>query len=120
MFKTIDDVPTGVVAVTALGVIHAQDYETVLIPKIQAALEHTDKVSVLLHFGPEFGGYAFGAVWEDMVFGVSHWRAFRKIAVVSDVDWIRHAVGLFAPILPAQVKVFPNKALHAAKDWITA
>jgi SpoIIAA-like len=50
---------------------------------------------------------------------IANWRKFRRIAVVSDVGWIRDAVRLFAPFFPHDVRIFPSAELAAARTWLT-
>jgi hypothetical protein len=45
-------------------------------------------------------------------------RAWEKIAVVSDIDWIRFAGNAFRFAMPAHMKVFSNRQLAAARAWI--
>ena len=59
-------------------------------------------------------------MWSDARIGIKHLTRFSRVAVVSDVPWIRHAVRLFAPMMPAEVDVFADGELEAAKAWISA
>jgi hypothetical protein len=38
--------------------------------------------------------------------------------VVTDVDWVGHAVNAFGFLMPAQVRVFPNSEASEARAWI--
>ena len=49
----------------------------------------------------------------------NHDAEFKKIAVVSDVSWIRHSVKLFAPLIPGQTQLFANADIDSAKEWIS-
>ena len=51
---------------------------------------------------------------------MKHLTGFGRVAVVSDVGWIRHAVRAFAPLMPAEVHVFGDDALAEAKAWVAA
>jgi hypothetical protein len=42
------------------------------------------------------------------------------VAVVTEVGWISRSVRVFAPLIPGEVRVFPDAELDAAKDWISA
>ena len=37
-----------------------------------------------------------------------------KVAVVTDIGWIRHAMRLFPTMIPAEVQVFSDSALDEA------
>jgi len=40
--------------------------------------------------------------------------------VVTDQAWIRHSVGLFAHLMPGEVKVFSVADEADASEWLTA
>jgi hypothetical protein len=47
-----------------------------------------------------------------------HLGDFSKIAVVSDIEWVRQSVKLFAPFMPAPVQIFHNSDIENANLWI--
>lgn len=57
-------------------------------------------------------------MWDDAKVGLAHLRAWEKIAVVTDVDWIRGALGILRFLIPCPVKMFSNSEFAEAKDWI--
>jgi hypothetical protein len=48
---------------------------------------------------------------------VKHHSAFKRIAVVSDKDWVAHAVHAFAWMVPGELAVFGLDDLERAKEW---
>ena len=118
MFEIIDGLPDGVVGVSASGTISSGDYETTLIPAIDAALETSGKVALLFVFGDDFAGYTAGAAFDDMRLGVRNLTSFRRIAIVSDNEWLRNGVAAMAYLMPGKSKGFSQEDLAAAKEWI--
>jgi hypothetical protein len=116
----IDGLPRDVVAIRATGTITARDYEEELLPAIRQRLEEHDRLKLLYHLGDDFDGCTAGAIWDDAKFGLLHLSDFSRVAMVSDVDWIRHATKLFAPLLRGEVQLFSNDELEDAKHWIKA
>ncbi len=116
----IDGLPRDVVALSASGTITARDYEETILPEIDLRLKEHDRVKLLYHLGDAFDGCSAGAVWDDARYGLVHLADFSRIALVSDVDWIRHSMKLFAPLARGQVHVFHNDELDEAKRWIKA
>ena len=55
-------------------------------------------------------------MWDDAKVGFAHLRAWEKIAIVTDVNWIRGAVGIFRFLMPCPVKMPPNSQFAGAKD----
>lgn len=119
MFKPIQGLPPGVLAIEAIGKVTHQDYQEVLIPAAEALLAK-GPISVLFVAGPDFAGYDLEALWDDAEFGVKHWRDFTRIAVVSDVAWLRAAVSMFKPFFRGEVGLFRVSELAEAKEWIAA
>lgn len=118
---TLDSsVPDYVVAVNVSGEVDADDYEKVLIPALDSALKIHNRISVLYHLTPEFTGFTSGAMWDDAKLGIAHWKAWEKIAVVTDNEWFAHSTRMFSFIIPGTVKVFANAELSQARIWIEA
>ena len=120
MLETISGLPDSVIGVTAKGRVTRKDYETVLIPAVEAALKRHDKLRLYYELGPEFTGIDPGAVLEDFEVGMRHLPHWEKLAVVTDVEWIRQAVNAFAFMIHGTVKIFPASQARAARDWIAA
>ncbi|MGE5321206.1 MAG: STAS/SEC14 domain-containing protein [Hyphomicrobiaceae bacterium] len=120
MIEPIPNLPEHVVGFTASGQVTASDYETVLVPAIEAALAEHARLRLLYQLGPAFTGFTAGAMWDDLKLGVSHLKAWEKIAVVTDLDWIAGATRLFGFAMPCPVRVFANNAIGEATDWIAA
>ena len=107
----------------SFGNITSEDYETVLIPAVEEKLKNSDKVRLLYHLGEEFEGFQAGAMWDDAKVGLAHITEWEKIAIVTDVNWIRHAGKIFGFAIetmsaPGDVKVFHNYEIDVAIKWI--
>jgi SpoIIAA-like len=120
VLSLIEDLPQGVVGVEAQGVVSAGDYEAVLVPALEAAIANSPdgKASVLYVAGHEFPDYTVGALWQDTKFGFGHMRAWRRIAIVTDADWLHKAVHALAWLIPGEAHVFPTEDVHAARAWV--
>jgi len=118
MIEVLPDYPDNVLAITASNNISGEDYESIIIPAIEAKVETHGKIRLLYHLGPEFTGFDAAAMWEDTTTGLKHFTDFEKIAFVSDVDWINHMVSAFGFMIPCPVKVFSGGKLSEASDWI--
>jgi hypothetical protein len=120
MLELLPDLPPNVVGVRAVGDVEDDDYDDVLIPAVEKALEGRDKIRLLYVLGPEFDEYEADAVWEDAKFGAHHLFDFERVAVVTDATWISRGVRWFAFAIPGKVKVFPMDSLVEAEAWIVA
>ena len=119
-FIVIDGLPNDVLALDARGLIASVDYEKTLIPLVEKKLERHNKLKLLLVAGTYFDGFSEGAIWDDARFGMSHLTTFSKMALVTDVDWLRRSAKLFGILLPTELMVFNLADLNDAKEWIAA
>ena len=119
MMDIIENMPGNVVAVSVQEQVTGDDYENVLTPLVAEKLKDNDKIRMLYHMGPAFTGFTAAALWDDAKLGVSHIRAFEKVAVVSDVHWVAHAVKIFGVFVPCPVKLYANEAMDDAKAWVS-
>jgi len=119
MIRRIEGLPEGVLGFQAQGRVSASDYATVLTPAVEVAFKQRDKLRLLYQIGPEFTGFDAGAAWDDMRVGLKHYLSWEKLALVSDVEWIRSSAALFGALMPAQVRIFANGELEAAKRWVS-
>ena len=118
MLARIDGLPDGVIGLRVVGRLTADDYKTELEPAVNAVVAAGRKVRLLLELGRSYEGIDPGAMAADLGFGSEHFRAFERLAVVTDIDWIRGGAGLFGPLMPGEVRVFAVGELEAAKTWI--
>jgi hypothetical protein len=49
--------------------------------------------------------------------GVDHLRKWKRVALVTDVDWMTNLVKLFGWMSPGEVKHFPLADRDAAMTW---
>lgn len=120
MMKRLANLPDNVVGISASGQIDAKDYETVLIPAIDSALQKHKRIRVLYLLTKDFESFTTGAMWDDARLGFAHVQAWERVAVVTDVHWVANATRMFAFLLPGLVKVFSNEQQSDAEKWIAA
>jgi hypothetical protein len=114
----LTDLPAGVIGFEASGKLQAEDYRDVLLPAVERAAAAGDVRIVIVI--SEFDGVTAGAVWEDLRMGIEHMRGWKRIALVTDVDWMRHMTSLFGWMTPGEVKHFPLAAKADALIWVSS
>ena len=118
MIRMLNDVPAGVVGFEVSGKIQAEDYRDVVVPAVERAAEAGD-VRFLIVF-PDFEGMSGGAMWQDLKLGMQHLRAWKRIALVTDVDWMSHLTALFGWMTPGETKVFSLDQRDEAIKWVAS
>jgi hypothetical protein len=120
MIERVPGLPDNVVGFVAKGRVTKKDYDEALTPVVEQAVKRHAKIRCYYELGTEFTGMDAGAFWEDFKVGVGHLTRWEKVAVVTDVDWIRHAVSVFRFLMPGEVKLFPTDKAAEARSWIAA
>lgn len=118
MIKAVPELPGNLLGFEVSGTVSANDYETVIIPAVDAAVAEDRKLRLLYQVTPEFEKFDFGAIWEDARVGLQHYTSWDRIAVVTDVSWLRSAVSAFGFMVPGQVRLFDNDQIEDAKNWL--
>ncbi len=119
MIEMLEGFPESVVAAVAKGRLTKRDYDETLVPAIEAAFKRREKVRCYYELGREFSGMDAGAAWEDFRVGVAHLSSWERVAIVTDVDWIRLAMNAFRFLVPGEIRVFPTGEASEARRWIT-
>ena len=119
MIELLKGFPDDVVAIACHGEVTRKDYDTVLIPAVEKALKSHDKVRLLYEIGPDFASYDAGAAWEDLKVGMEHFSRWERVAVITDIEWMKLAMRLFSVFLPGTMRVYPTADAANARLWIT-
>jgi SpoIIAA-like len=115
MMKELSDLPAGVIGFESSGKIQAEDYRDVVLPVLERAAAAGEVRFVIVM--RDFGGMSGGAVWQDLKVGIEHLRAWKRIALVTDITWIRDMTSLFGWMTPGEVKTFHLTELDEAVAW---
>ena len=65
MIEEITGLPTGTLGFRVSGNVTGDDYDNVLTPAIDKAIEEFDRIKLLAQIGPDFKGYSLDAAWDD-------------------------------------------------------
>jgi len=116
MIKELEDLPRGVIGFEASGKLEASDYRDVILPALVRAAESGEVRFVIVM--RDFQGMSGGALWQDLKVGIEHFRAWKKIGLVTDIEWMTHLTSLFGWMTPGQVRTFPLAEFDEATAWV--
>jgi hypothetical protein len=119
MIELIADLPGGTVGFAFRGEIRADDVDQVLLPGIEQAIGEYDRIKALLLFGDDFERFTLEAAWDDTSLGLRHWNGFERLAVVSDVGWLRQGVRALGLVVPYPVRLFRDAERDGARRWLS-
>jgi hypothetical protein len=116
VIEELQDLPNGVVGFQTSGKVEATDYRDVVLPALERAFA-AGEVRFLIVM-TDFKGMSGGALWQDLKVGVEHLRGWKRIAVVTDIEWVTHLTGLFGWMTPGETKTFSLDQQEEAIAWV--
>lgn len=119
MIEPLLGFPDDVLAFRYTGHVTKGDYDDVLVPAIMKALETQKTLRVYCEVNSDFSGLDAGAVWEDLKVGVGHLTRWERLAIVTDIEWIRQTLRVFSFIMPCPMRAFPTSEAAGARAWVT-
>jgi hypothetical protein len=121
VIEPLEGMPDGTIGFRATGRVSADEYRDVLLPSMRAAAQAGD-VRMVFAVGPDFERFELGALAQDtkagITLGLGHPHAWKRTALVTDVDWIAKALHMFAWLAPGEVKLYELGGLEDAKTWV--
>ena len=120
MIAQLQGFPQNVIAFAGRGQVTKADYVSTLIPAVEKAFAGHDRLRLYYELGADFAGIDADALVEDFKIGMQHLSRWEQAAVVTDVQWIAHAISLFSFLMPGAMKVFSTKDVDEARSWIVS
>lgn len=118
MIEVLQDLPAGVSGIRVSGRVTAEDFRR-FTPTMDRMLD-SDEIRFVELIDADYEGFAEGGLLADVKQGFSnikHLRAFTRTAVVTDKQWIGHALHALSWMIPGEVALFGLDELDAAVQW---
>jgi hypothetical protein len=120
MITQLQGFPENVLAFAGQGQVSKADYDLTLVPAVEKAFAGRDRLRLYYELGADFAGFDADAIVEDFKIGMQYLPRWERAAVVTDVQWIAHAISLFGFLMPGAMKVFSTKDADRARSWIVS
>ena len=121
VIERLTDMPPGTIGFRVAGEDEREDYDEVLAPALQGALDAGGGLRTL-YVIEHLDEIEPGALWADAKLGfnvgIRHHEAWVRSAIVTDIEWMARATKLFAWMIPGEARVFPLAEVHQAKAWV--
>ena len=119
MIEILTDMPKGVVGFRVSGRLMGDDLREFK-PTMEEMLK-TGEIRIVEVIASDYEGFGPGGLIEDLKLGfgslLQHHSAFKRIAVVSDKEWVAHTLHALAWMVPGELGLFTLDELEQAKDW---
>jgi hypothetical protein len=116
MIQMVDGLPDNVVGIIAKGRVTNSDCDKILKPAMESTLKRHDKVRLYYEIGCRFPG----AAWENLRVGIQPIPQWERVAIVTDVGWVRHTVNALRFLIPGEVRVFTSNEAYQGCAWISS
>jgi hypothetical protein len=120
MVKQIEGMPEGTIGFESSGKLSRADYTDVLEPILRKAAE-SGEIRMLFRLD-DFDGLEPGAWYQDVKTGLGlgfgHRSAWKRSAIVTDIDWLRKAFEVFAWATPGEVRLYRLDQVDEARTWV--
>lgn len=119
MIEVLSDMPEGVAGIRVSGRITGEDLRGVT-PTMEQIVK-TGEIRIVEVIASDYAGFGPGGLAADLKLGfgtlLGHHSAFKRIAVVTDKEWVAHTLHALAWMVPGELKLFSLGDLEHAKQW---
>lgn len=119
MIELLPDMPENVIGIRVSGRLRGDELRDFK-PEIERVLQ-AGEVRIVEVIAPDYEGFGPGGFLEDLKLGLGtvlpHHAAFKRIAVVSDKDWVAHVLHAVAWLVPGEFALFSLDELDSATQW---
>jgi hypothetical protein len=119
MIEVLSDMPKGVTGIRVSGRLFGDDLREFK-PTMDEML-NTGEIRIVEVIASDYEGFGRGGLIEDLKLGLGalfqHHSAFKRIAVVSDKDWVAHTLHALAWLVPGELAMFKLDEIERAKEW---
>lgn len=119
MIEVLHDMPAGVVGLRVSGKVTGDEISAFM-PEIAQAFD-SDDIRIVEVIASDYEGFGRGGLVEDLKQGlgsfIQHRSSFKRIAIVTDKEWVTHTVHAVGWLVPGELEVFGLDDLERAKRW---
>ncbi|MCV7216232.1 STAS/SEC14 domain-containing protein [Mycobacterium crocinum] len=120
MIEVLSDMPEGVTGIRVSGKVSGDDLKAFK-PAMDDLMKPGGDIRIVEVIDSDYEGFGRGGLVEDLKLGLgtlfSRHSAFKRVAVVSDKEWVVHTIHLVGWLMPGEVQVFGLDELGQAKQW---
>src|SRR4051794_19005614 len=119
MVELLTDFPPHVAAYRAAGKVNKEEYERVVMNRVDAVVEQFGKINFLVLLETDFENYSAGAILDYLKVSFEHFSKWNRMAIVTDERWVRTAYDMLSPLVHGVVNGYELKQYEEAKQWVS-
>lgn len=119
MLQFIKDLPDHVVGIRATGEVNKEDYERVLIPRMEELAKRQGGIDYLLVLETDVQNFSAAAWFEDLKLGLKNFSKWRKVAIVTDQKGVEWLTDISRHFIPGESRGYKLSELDEAIAWVS-
>lgn len=119
MVELLENFPPYVVAYRASGVVHREEYERVVMKRVNEVADKYDAINFLVLLETGMQNYTLGALIDYLIISFKHIRRWNRMAIVSDQQTVRIFYDAISFLVPGRVIGFELKDYDEAAEWVS-
>lgn len=120
MIEQLPNMPAGVTGIRVSGRLTGAEIREFK-PVIAELAKPGQEVRIVEVIDSDYQGFGPGGLVEDLKLGLGtvlpHHPAFKRIAVVTDKEWIAHTLHALAWLVPGELALFGLDEIDRARQW---
>ncbi|HKD69045.1 MAG TPA: STAS/SEC14 domain-containing protein [Candidatus Binataceae bacterium] len=116
MIELIEGLPGNIIGIAVRGRLTQQDCAEVLIPAMAKSLKRHDKIRLYYELKSRFPG----AAWDDLDLGLEQASRCERVAIVTDIGWVKLTVKALRFLIPSEIRVFATIQADEGRAWVKA
>ncbi|HTD39173.1 MAG TPA: STAS/SEC14 domain-containing protein [Mucilaginibacter sp.] len=119
MLQFIKDLPDHVIGILATGQVDKDDYERVLIPRMEELVKRQGEINYLLVMETDIQSFTAAAWWEDFKLGLKNFTKWKKVGVVTDQKGVEWFSDVFRHFIPGESRGYKLSEIEDAIHWLS-
>lgn len=120
MVELLPDFPPHVAAYRASGKVHQEEYESVVMHRVDEVARQWGKINFLVRLETDMDNYSLAAFLDYLKVSFEHFTKWNRMAIVSDEAWLRTAYKVLSPLVHGKIKSYPLNQYEEARQWVSA
>jgi hypothetical protein len=120
MVELLPEFPPHVAAYRASGKVHKEEYEKVVMHRVDEVAAQYGKINFLVRLETDMDNYSLPAFLNYLKVSFEHFTKWNRMAIVSDEAWVRTAYNALSPLVPGKIKSYPLNEYESARQWVSA
>jgi hypothetical protein len=120
MVELLKEFPPYVAAYKASGAISKEEYERVVMNRVDEVAANYDKINFLVLLETPMENYSIGALIDYLKVSFEYFSKWNRMAIVTDEEWVRKAYKMLSHLVHGEIRGYELKEFTSAKEWVSA